>query len=154
VNLFESILNSSGEFEKLKTEYAVGKNEEVWQRFFSLNPWILGSDIVDILSERRLDIEYITDYLIRSYDGFVDIIELKLPTALFWTKEILPSAELTSAIMQCHRYILETERNINSLAFNKKIENVPIAKPQITLIYGRSHDWTEEHREMYRVLNS
>ena len=154
VSLFEKILNNQDNFNTHKIEIKVGKDEEVWQRFFSQNSWILGSDFVEILDERRLDVENITDYLLRSFDGFVDIIELKLPTAQFWTSENIPKSELTSASMQCNRYILQTERKINDLEFNKKIKNTPIVKPRITLIYGRSQDWTEEQREAYRVLNS
>jgi hypothetical protein len=154
VSLFEKILSNQNDFNAYKKELGVGKDEEVWQKFFSQNSWILGSDFVEILDERRLDVENITDYLLRSFDGFVDIIELKLPTAPFWTAENIPKSELTSASMQCNRYILQTERKINDLEFNKKINNTPIVKPRITLIYGRSDGWTDEQREAYRVLNS
>ncbi len=154
VDLFEKILNNTTDFLKHKSEIGVGKDEEVWQKFFSQNSWILGSDFVEILDERRIDVENITDYLLKSFDGFVDIIELKLPTAPFWTAENIPKSELTSASMQCNRYILQTERKINDLEFNKKIQNTPIIKPRITLIYGRSQLWNEDEKEAYRVLNS
>lgn len=154
VALFENILNKQGEFHAYKKELRVEKDEEVWQKFFSQNAWILGSDFVEILDERRLDVENITDYLLKSFDGFVDIIELKLPSAPFWTAENIPKSELTAAIMQCIRYILQTERKINDLEFNKKIQNTPIVKPRITLIYGRSNSWGDNEKEAYRVLNS
>ncbi len=154
VELFGKVLNSDSEFKSYKSELGVGKDEEVWQRFFSENSWILGSDFVEILDERRLDVENITDYLLKSFDGFVDIVELKLPTAPFWTTEYIPKSELTAATMQCSRYILQTERKINDLEFNKKIHNTPIVKPRITLIYGRSQTWGDAEKEAYRVLNS
>lgn len=154
VTLFENILNKQEEFNKYKKELGVGKDEEVWQKFFSQNAWILGSDFVEILDERRLDVENITDYLLKSFDGFVDIIELKRPSAPFWTAENIPKSELTAATMQCIRYILQTERKINDLEFNKKIQNTPIVKPRITLIYGRSNSWGDNKKEAYRVLNS
>jgi hypothetical protein len=154
VKLFDKLLNSVEEFSKYRSELGVEKDEEVWQRFFSNNSWILGSDFVEILDERRVDVENITDYLLKSYDGFVDIVELKLPSANFWTNEYIPTSILTKAVMQCNRYILETERRMNDFALAKKLQHVPIAKPRITLIYSRSNDWIEEHREAYRVLNS
>lgn len=154
VKLFDKILNNNVEFQSYKTELGVGKDEEVWQKFFSENSWILGSDFVEILDERRIDVENITDYLLKSYDGFVDIIELKLPSAPFWTTEFIPKSELTSATMQCNRYILQTERKINDLEFNKIIQHTPIVKPRITLIYGRSQSWGVDEKEAYRVLNS
>lgn len=154
VAIFDQILNIPSEFEKYKTELGVGKDEEVWQKFFSKNSWILGSDFVEVLDERRLDVENITDYLLKSFDGFVDIVELKLPDAPFWTEDNIPRSELTAASMQCHRYLLQTERNIKDLEFAKKIKFTPIAKPRITLIYGRSHGWNADQKENYRVLNS
>lgn len=154
VELFDKILNNEEEFKKYKTEIGVSKDEEVWQRFFFENSWILGSDFVEILDERRVDVDNIADYLLKSFDGFVDIIELKLPSASFWTAENIPKSELTAATMQCIRYILQTERKINDLEFNKKIQNTPIVKPRITLIYGRSNSWDDHEKEAYRVLNS
>lgn len=154
VNFFEKILNSEEEFKQHKSYMGVGKDEEVWQRFFSENSWILGSNYVEILNERMLDVNNITDFLLKSYDGFVDIIELKLPSAPFWKDEEIPKSELTAAVMQCNRYILQTERKINDLEFNKKIDNTPIVKPRITLVYGRSENWTPDEEEAYRVLNS
>ena len=154
IRLFSKILDKNEEFQKYKIELGVEKDEEVWQKFFSENSWILGSDFVEILDERRIDVENITDYLLKSFDGFVDIVELKLPSAPFWTTEFIPRSELTSATMQCNRYILQTERKINNLEFNKKIQNTPIVKPRITLIYGRSRSWGECEKEAYRVLNS
>lgn len=154
VVLFEKILCDQSEFSKHKKELGIGKDEEVWQKFFSQNSWILGSDFVEILDERRLDVENITDYLLKSFDGFVDIIELKLPQVAFWTSDLIPRSDLTTAIMQCSRYILQTERKIDSFEFQKKVKYTPIIKPRITLVYGRSESWNENEREAYRVLNS
>lgn len=154
VSLFEKILNDEQKFSIYKEELSVGKDEEVWQQFFSRNSWILGSDFIEILEERRLDVGNITDYLLKSFDGFVDIIELKLPNAPFWTADKAPRSELTSASMQCNWYILQTERKINDLEFSKKIQYTQVVKPKITLVYGRSNTWNTDESEAYRVLNS
>ena len=142
--LFDTLLNNAAEFENKKTELGVGKNEEVWQRFFKDNPWILGTEFVEILDERVLDPDNITDYIVKSYDGFADIIELKLPTASFWNADLTPNSDLSKAIMQCMRYIYAIEKRINDLALHKKIQNTAIVKPRITLIYGRSNDWGDD----------
>lgn len=153
VNLFDSILTDQTKFEAYKAELAVGKNEEVWQKFFEKNSWILGSDFVEVLDERVLDEDSITDLPVKDYDGFVNIIELKLPTEDFWTQENNPVASLTKAIMQCMRYITEAERRMND---KKKTDSLGahILKPRITLIYGRSDEWTDDQREQFRILNS
>lgn len=153
VELFEKLLNDDNEFKKYKLENGIGKNEEVWQQFFQLNPWILGSEFVEILDERVIDEESITDLPVKDYDGFVNIIELKLSTEDFWTQEIVPVSNLTKAMMQCMRYVTEMERRMND---KKKTDDLGanILKPRITLLFGRSNDWTEDHREQFRILNS
>jgi hypothetical protein len=152
--LFDKLLNHPGTFASYKDEIGVRKNEEVWQRFFKDNTWILGAEYIEILDERVLDTENITDYIMKSYDGFADIVELKLPGAQFWNAELIPNADLTRALMQCMRYISAIERKINDLEFHKKLEGTAIVKPRITLIYGRSDDWEDLQRETYRILNS
>lgn len=153
VILFEKILNDRLEFEAYKVELRVRKDEEVWQKFFETNPWILGSDFVEILGERVIDENSTTDIPVKDYDGFVNIIELKLPTSDFWTFEDVPVAPLTKAIMQCAGYVTEVERRMNDY---KKIEKLgaSILKPRITLIYGRSQDWTIGQKQQFKILNS
>jgi len=153
VRVFDAILNDPTQFETYKQKLAVGKNEEVWQKFFDRNSWILGSDFVEILDERVLDEDSVTDLPVKDYDGFVNIIELKLQTEDFWTQELNPTANLTKAIMQCMRYITETERRMND---KKKTDSLGanILKPRITLIFGRSNSWGEKQREQFKILNS
>jgi hypothetical protein len=150
---FESLLTDEQAFTKYKERLGVGKNEEVWQKFFEANSWILGSDFVEILDERVIDEENETDIPVKDYDGFVDIIELKLPSVNFWTADNIPTAELTKAIMQCMRYLTEMERRMND---RKKTDalGADILKPKITLIYGRSNNWEKEQREQFKILNS
>lgn len=153
VKIFEAILNDQEKFNIYKQRLGVSKNEEVWQKFFERNPWILGSDFVEILNERVIDEDNITDLPVKDYDGFVNIIELKLPTENFWTKEASPDANLTKAIMQCMRYITETERRMNDKKKTDKL-GANILKPRITLIFGRSNDWDNNKREQFKILNS
>lgn len=150
---FEQLLNDIGYFDEYKEKLGVGKSEGVWQKFFESNSWILGSDFVEVLGERVIDEENKTDIPVRDYDGFVNIIELKLPGAIFWTAENVPTADLTKAIMQCARYVTEMERRMND---KKKTDalGADILKPKVTLIYGRSSEWTKEHREQFKILNS
>lgn len=150
---FEKLLDDDIVFNKYKEMLGVGKYEDVWQKFFEANSWILGSDFVEVLGERVIDEENKTDIPVRDYDGFVNIIELKLPGASFWTAENVPTADLTKAIMQCARYITEMERRMND---KKKTDalGADILKPRITLIYGRSNCWEKEQKEQFKILNS
>lgn len=150
---FEALLDSQDYFKNIKKTRNIGKDEEVWQKFFTANDWILGSNVIKILENRSLDEHNITDIPFQSYDGFLDIIELKLPKAQFWTNDLTPTSDLTSAIMQCARYLRIAEQKSNDLAKNEEF-GCKIIKPRITLIYGRSNNWAKEQQEQFRILNS
>jgi hypothetical protein len=153
VNLLDKLLNEKGSFAEEKLARKVGKDEEVWQQFFQDNDWLLGSEVVEILDERVLDEHNTVDLPVRSVDGFLDIVELKLPTPPFWTSENNPNAELTKALMQCIRYLNEAEKRANDYSKIKEL-GCDIVKPRITLVYGRSIGWTNEQHKQLRILNA
>lgn len=135
--------------------------EHDWQVWFTRNSWVLGSEFVRILEDRRIDAENVADFLMQAYDGFVDVIEIKKPAPglPFWRDRSsdahpVPSSKLVEAITQSARYIHEIERRVNDLRFFKKHGEVKAVKPRCVLIYGRSDDWGDEQREAYRILNS
>lgn len=150
---FQQLLDDENYFSEYKGKLGVSKPEEVWQKFFEANSWILGSDFVEVLGERVIDEENKVDIPVKDYDGFINIIELKLPVAIFWTAENMPTADLTKAIMQCARYITELERRMNDDK-KKNAFGADILKPKITLIYGRSNKWEKKQQEQFKILNS
>ncbi len=136
-------------------------SESNWQTWFENNSWILTGDIIRILDERIIDTRNISDYLVESFDGFLDIIEIKKPSESlkFWHssldhKNYIPSLDLTKAITQTLNYIYEVERESNSAKFSQSIDNISVIKPRCTLIFGRSNDWNIEQFKAYRILNS
>jgi hypothetical protein len=135
--------------------------ESNWQRFFEQHDWILGSDFVRMLDEREIDVDHIADYLMQAYDGFLDLVEIKRPggSMRFWADALdhghhVPHSDLTKAITQSQRYIYEVEREANSVKTLERLGGVKAVKPRCTLIFGRSHDWTAEQIEAYRILNA
>ena|SRR3989344_2202289 len=151
--LMDDLLNDTDFFRSYKLKNSIGKDEEIWQQFFTKNDWILGTDVIKILDDRVIDKESTVDLPVKSFDGFLDIVELKLPLAPFWTADIYPNAEVTKAIIQCMRYITEYERRFNDHKLIKEL-GVEILKPRITLIYGRSKEWDAATNDQFRVLNS
>lgn len=143
-------------FEKLLSEDLA---ENYWQEWFSNNKWILGSDFAQIIDERRIDVENIADYIMRAFDGFVDLVEIKKPNNLaFWaqTKDhdnYIPSSDLVKAISQCLNYLHAIEQEANSIKFIERTKS-KVIKPRCILIYGRSNNWNDEQREAFRILNS
>lgn len=141
---------------------SINKNlpESHWQSWFKNNKWILGSEYLYILTERNIDTQNIADYLVKAFDGFLDIVEIKKPNGLkFWMEakdhdNYVPSSDLIKAITQCQNYIFEIEREANSLKFIQRTKGTKVIKPRCLLIYGRSNDWNEEQQEAYRILNA
>lgn len=134
--------------------------EKYWQDWFESNKWILGSEYIEILNERRIDNSNIADYLVKAFDGFLDIVEIKKPNGLrFWaeTKDhdnYIPSSDLIKAITQCQNYLYEIERESNSTKFLEKTNGTKIIKPRCLLVFGRSNDWSADKQKAFRILNS
>lgn len=135
--------------------------ENNWQQWFENNTWVLGSEFVRVLDERRIDVENISDFLMQAYDGFVDVVEIKRPEGelRFWSPSrdhgnLVPSSDLIKAITQAARYIFEIEREANSLKFLERVGGVRTVKPRAVLIFGRSSGWGDDENEAYRILNS
>lgn len=135
--------------------------ENKWQNWFEANSWVLGSDFVKVLDERRIDEQNISDFLMESYDGFLDIVEIKRPEGglKFWYDALdhgnyVPHSDLIKAITQSSKYIHEVEREADSMKFFQRVGGIKTIKPRCTLIYGRSNNWTREEQEAFRILNS
>lgn len=135
--------------------------EHKWQKWFTENSWVLGTEFVKILDEREIDTANISDFLMEAYDGFIDIVEIKRPygNLKFWTDQkdhdnYIPHNDLIKAITQASKYIYEVEREANSIKFLERIGYVKTIKPRCILIYGRSIEWNDEQKESYRLLNS
>lgn len=148
--------NAVAEFERAIDENQL---EAFWQNWFSKNKWVLGSDYINILPERDIDVSDIADYLMKSIDGFLDVVEIKKPDLPFWTKpdshgNLCPSASLTAAITQCLNYLYKIELQSNSVEFLERVGGTKTVKPQCMLVYGRSDSWGENEMKSLRILNS
>lgn len=135
--------------------------ENRWQNWFEKNNWVLGSDFVKVLDERVIDTQNISDFLMQSYDGFLDIIEIKRPEGglKFWASSLdhnnyYPHSDLVKAITQSISYVHDVELQANDMKFFERVGKIKTIKPRCTLIFGRSNDWNQAQQEAFRVLNS
>ena len=157
-------LQSAGRIQAIKEYENMLENNLVegnWQKWFEKNSWVLGSEFVRVLDERIIDTKNISDFLMEAYDGFLDVVEIKRPAGgmTFWAKiqdhdNYYPSLDLVKAITQASKYILEVEREANSIKFLNRVDQVKTVKPRCILIFGRSNDWNQDQIEAYRILNS
>lgn len=152
-------INKTKSLETFQNMLSKNLPESDWQDWFQENKWILGSDFVRIVDDRRIDTTNIADYLMQSFDGFLDIVEIKKPNDIpFWsnTKDhdnFIPSSALVKAITQCLNYIYSIEQKTNDAAFREQT-GCKVVKPRCTLIFGRSNDWDDEMKKSFRILNS
>lgn len=137
------------------------ETEHEWQAWFEDNDWVLGNEIVSILDERRVDVSNIADYLVETFDGFVDLVEIKRPEGnlQFWSPakdhdNLIPHQDLIKAVTQVQNYLLALESEMDSVKTQKRLNNTSIIKPRATLIYGRSNDWGDDERQAFRILSS
>jgi hypothetical protein len=151
-------INAIKKFEEMMQSNLV---ENDWQSWFVKNDWVLGSEFVRILNERKIDTHNISDYLMQAYDGFLDIIEIKRPEGKlkFWATSKdhdnpIPSSDLIKAITQATKYIYEVEREANSVKFLERVNYVKTIKPRCVLIFGRSDNWIDNEKEAFRILNA
>lgn len=154
-----NVINRKNALEEFENMLSQDLPESDWQSWFENNKWILGSDFVRIIDDRRIDTTNIADYLMQSFDGFLDIVEIKKPNNMaFWStvkdhNNYVPSLTLLKAITQCLNYIYAVEQKTNDASFREQIE-CKVIKPRCTLIFGRSNDWDDEQMEAFRILNS
>ncbi len=133
-------------------------DESVFQTWFQENTWIFGKHYVHRVAKRTVGLESKADLIYISVDGFADLVELKksvlarpilLPDASH--KTFYPSQELSRALAQAMHYLQVIEDHRLQLV---KLVNIPVLRPTITIIIGRSDDWSDPMKEQLRILNS
>jgi Shedu protein SduA, C-terminal len=133
-------------------------DEAVFQKWFDENTWIFGKNYVDRVEKRTIGLQSRADLIYISVDGFADLVELKksvlnrpmlLPDASH--KTFYPSQELSRALAQAMHYLQVIEDHRLQLV---ELVKIPVLRPTITIVIGRSHDWDDGMKEQLRILNS
>jgi len=133
-------------------------DEAVFQKWFEENTWIFGKDYVHKVPKRTVGLESRADLIYVSVDGFADLVELKksvlaksilLPDASH--KTFYPSAELSRALAQAIHYLQVIEDHRLQLV---ELVKIPVLRPTITIVIGRSNNWDKPLRKQLRILNS
>lgn len=141
------------------------ENKE-YKPWFVKNNWIFGIEYSGPLDKSRLTTECILDLGLVTYDGYIDVIEVKTPNVEILDhdsthKTYFSSPELSKALSQSIKYIhcLESEQNtINVKALSKsggKNVNITplVLKPRVKIVIGHKKMWSdEEWEEKFRSL--
>jgi len=131
-------------------------SENIYQKWFENNSWVLGSEYVRRIPTREIDLHSTADILLVSIDGFVDIFELKKPNeALLLVdpshKTYYPARPFAQALAQVMHYLRIL--NENRLRLEADWEE-QVVRPRGILIIGRSKDWLAEQHQGWRNLTA
>lgn len=157
----EKVLNELQE--RLKNDYSETKGDDSWQNWISKNNWLFGVNYKQPIEKAKINLSGIMpDFLYPTIDGFVDVLEIKLPKDDVLVEDLRHKGswkwtpEANSAIGQVVNYLIEVDR----LRFEneKKVEDeikqkVLFLKPRAFLLIGNSENWSNPKKEALRKLN-
>lgn len=139
-------------------------NEPYFQAKFTENKWIFGPWYEDVLPKRKPDVSNEPDFVLKRFDGFLDIVEIEAPGKPIFTNpdksgKMRPRAELTQALTQVINYIDLYNENYMKEFYNTYQTNVenPLNpyKPKGLVIIGRDKKPERKHlRQFNSYLNN
>lgn len=121
-------------------------NEAFFQDLFTRNKWIFGPWYEDVLPKKKADTDNQPDFVLKRFDGFVDVVEIEAPSKYLFTipdksNKSQPRAELTQALAQVIDYIDSYNENYKDQFFKSYASDAqnPLNpyKPRGLLIIGR-----------------
>ncbi len=155
VSEFRTRLNRGG--------YAETRGDDSWQKWIYSHNWLFGINYRDPIEKARININGVMpDYLFPTLDGFVDILEIKLPDNPVINKDESHhgswkwSSETNEAIGQVVNYLCEIDRLRLEIEKNIKTEygyEVSLLKPRAYILIGDSTNWGPEKKEGLRKMN-
>ncbi len=139
------------EFESMLENPDLSEND--FKQFFKKNPWLLGVglDYEEISSEQRAGAHLQVDFLLKTYEGYYDIMELERHTdevMVGTDKDWKLSSKCEASLWQIHRYMEYCERNV---AYESYESGINVYKQQGFIVIGRAKD---ENIEKLRSVNS
>ncbi len=132
------------------------RGEKIYQEWFEAHPWICGTNYVGRVDFRRVGLHEITDIVMKTTDGYLDLFELKRPDLPVLRLDkgrniYFFSKEASEAIAQAANYVVKTEENRHMLA---QTEKLLFLKPRARVVIGRSDSWRKATRDALRILNA
>jgi hypothetical protein len=161
-----NIVYYSTKIKEFKSRLGKNYKESSWQSWIYNNNWIIGVQYNPPIEKEKVGFKSIPDYLFPTLDGFIDILEIKLPNHEVIKKDqshpgsYAWSPEANRAIGQVVHYLyemelhqLELQRDINRAYSTKLSREIYIIKPRAFILIGRDDDWDDSRKEAFRKLN-
>lgn len=148
-----------------KTYHEVqGKNS--WQKWIYRNSWLFGPMYLQPIDRARVGFGDIPDFLFPTLDGFIDILEIKLPTVTpilrdrsrsniyVWSQDVGRAiGQVVNYIHQMDLHQLDLAHLLNRTFAEQLHGPVTAVRPRAFILIGTENRWTDAHREAYRRLN-
>lgn len=137
--------------DRLTHKFSETSWNDSWQRWISQNCWITWANYLQPIEKEKINITGIMpDYLFPTHDGFVDILEIKLPEdevikedsshagSWVWTTETNKAiGQVVNYLWEIDRLKLEIERNI----LEKYKKSISLLKPRAYIIIWNDEKW-------------
>ncbi|MCK4321189.1 DUF4263 domain-containing protein [candidate division WOR-3 bacterium] len=167
IALFQSRIRELEERLESSKQYSETRGKNSWQAWIYKNNWLWGSNYQTPIEKEKIGFDSIPDYLFPTIDGFLDILEIKLPShdAILKDKSHAHSfkwsSKVNEAIGQVVTYLHEIEihqfeiqqrigENYKDLFGEQKIFAI---KPRAFILIGRNSSWNSEQKRALRKLN-
>ena len=139
------------------SEYIASQPEKIFQNWIEKNLWIFGVEYIEKYDFRQIAFHSEADLLMKSMDGFLDLIELKRPNCELLKYDrshncYYPATELSQAIGQSTFYLRKMDEY--KLVIESENKNTQVISPRIKIIAGRTDDFNDEQFKTLRMLNS
>jgi hypothetical protein len=138
------------------------KGKTSWQNWIYENNWMFGAVYNQSIQKERVGFDNIPDYIFPSIDGFLDILEIKLPSdEVIEEDRVHPgswkwSQKCNGAIGQVVNYIHQIEAHSDEI--RRRIRerhgiDLRVVKPRSYILIGNSENWPDNKIEGLRKLN-
>lgn len=137
--------------------------DDSWQKWIHRNNWLFGVNYKKPIEKTKINITGIMpDYLFPTLDGFVDILEIKLPNDAVIIKDTSHlgswrwTTETNIAIGQVVNYLGEIDRlqlEIEKEVKTKYKYEISLLKPRAYILIGNSSGWDGAKKEGLRKMN-
>jgi len=149
---------------RLKTGgFSETSGDDSWQKWIYKNNWLFGVNYKKPIEKVKINIKGIMpDYLFPTLDGFVDILEIKLPDNEVIVEDVSHpgswkwTTKMNTAIGQVVNYLGEIDRLRLEIEKNIKTQyryDVSLLKPRAYILIGNNASWENDKKEGLRKMN-
>ena len=137
-----------------------------WQKWIYRNSWLFGPLYLEPIDRQRVGFREIPDFLFPTLDGFIDILEIKLPSkdvitgagrrpnAYMWSHDTNQAiGQVVNYIQKIDLHQLELAKDINRAYPNRLGRSITVLRPRAFVLIGTEAGWGDVHREAHRSLN-